>query len=172
MAHLQSHGFIGQEMVTWANKEAHRELFEEAEKLIAYCYRVLTDVKINNANLRHTVISCLFPRCIELFQATYVLAVYAMAPSANIMLRSLMETMFVLCATAKDDAALHAYILNDELERRRIANKMLTEKGNAFSDVPLAAIREIKSELDKEIEALKIEKYSTERFAEKAGLHD
>ena len=174
MAPYQSHGFIGQEIVAWteANKQAQRELFEEAKKLNADCYRVLAEVKIGNGSLRQTVISCLFPRCMELFQATYILAAHGMSPSANIMLRSLMETMFVLCATAKDDGALHAYVLNDELERRRIANKMLSEKGGTFVDVPLTAIREIKSELEKEIEALKIEKYSVERFAEKAGLHD
>jgi len=174
MAPYQSHGFIGQEIVAWieANKQAHRELFEEAKKLNADCYRVLGEVRIDNGSLRQTVISCLFPRCMELFQATYILAAHGMAPSANITLRSLMETMFVLCATAKDDDALHTYVLNDELERRRIANKMLSVKGDAFADVPLTAIREIKGELEKDIEALKIEKYSTERFAQKAGLHD
>jgi hypothetical protein len=169
----QSRGFIGQEIVTWieANKQAHRELFEEAEKLNADCYRILDDAKIDNGSLRQTVISCLFPRCMELFQATYILVSHGMSPSANIMLRSLMETMFVLCATANDDDALHAYILNDELERRRIANKMLSEKEDAFADVPLAAIREIKTELEKEIREQKIKKYSTEDFAKKAGLH-
>lgn len=170
----KSRGFIGQEIVPWieANKQAHRELFEEADKLNADCYRVLGDIKIDNSSLRQTAISCLFPRCMELFQSTYILAAHGMSPSANIMLRSLMETMFVLCATAKDDDALHTYVLNDELERRRIANKALSKKGDTFADVPLSAIREIKAELEKEIKAQKIEKYTTERFAEKAGLRD
>jgi len=174
MAPYHSHGFIGKEIVTWAeaNKQAHQALFEETEKLNAYCYSVLGNVKIDNGSLRQTVISCLFPRCMELFQATYILAFHGMSPSANIMLRSLMETMFILCSSAKDDDALHAYVLNDELERRRIANKILSAKGDAFVDVPLTAIREIKGKIENEIETLKIEKYSTERFAEKAGLHD
>jgi hypothetical protein len=170
----KSRSFIGQEMNTWieANKKGHQALFEEADRLNSDCYRILNDTKIDSNSLRQTVISCLFPRCMELFQAIYILAARGMSPSANIMLRSLMETTFVLCAVAKDDEALHAYVLNDELERRRVANKALSKKGDSFADVPLSAIREIKAELEKEIKAQKIEKYTTERFAEKAGLRD
>jgi len=170
----KSLGFIGQEMNTWieANKRGHQALFEEADRLNSDCYRILNDIRIDNDSLRQAVISCLFPRCMELFQAIYILAARGMSPSANIMLRSLMETTFVLCAVAKDDKALHAYVLNDELERRRMANKILSKTKTTFADMPLAAIREIKAELDREIAENKIEKYTTERFAEKAGLHD
>jgi hypothetical protein len=173
MAPYESHGFMGQEIVTWikANKQAHKELFEVAEKLNADCYRSLGDVTIDSGSLRQTLISCLFARCVELFQATYILIVRGMSPSASIMLRSLMETTFILCATAKNDEALDAYVIDGERERLRITNKILADKDNTFSKVPLAVLQGIKKELDEKIKKQKIRKFSTEDFAKKAGLH-
>jgi len=173
MAPYQSHGFIGQEIVTWikARKKAHKELFEAAEKLNADCYRSLGDVTIDSSSLRQTLISCLFARCIELFQATYILIAHGMSPSASIMLRSLMETTFILCATAKDDDALNAYVINGERERLRITNKVLTNGDKTFSKVPLAVLQDIKKELDEKMKKQKVRKFSTEDFARKAGLH-
>ncbi len=168
------HGFIGQEIVAWveANKKAHKELFEEAEKLNNDCYRILGDLKINKNDLRQTVIACLFPRCMELFQATYILVARGMCPSANIIFRSLMETTFALCATAKDDEALEAYILNDELWRLKLTNKMLRHKGDTFAEISHEALQEINTELAKKIKGQKIKKFSTEEFSKRAGLHD
>ena len=175
MAPYQSNGFIGKEITTWidAKRRVHNELFEEAEKLNADCYQILSSVKTNKDDLRQTLVACLFPRCMELFQATYILVERGMSPSANIMLRCLMETMFVLCAIAKNDDALNAYIYdNEELERLKNANKMLSHKATAFSEVQLVDIEKIKSEVEQKKIDQKIKKFSTEEFAKKAGLHN
>jgi hypothetical protein len=175
MATYQSNGFIGKEITTWidSKRRVHNELFEESEKLNADCYQILSSVKINKDDLRQTLVACLFPRCMELFQATYILVERGMSPSANIMLRCLMETMFVLCAIAKNDDALNAYIYdNEELERLKNANKMLSHKSTTFSEIQLADIEKIKSEVEQKKNDQKIKKFSTEEFAKKADLHD
>lgn len=175
MAPYQSNGFIGKETTTWIDnmKRVHNELFEKAESLNAYCYRILSSVKINKNDLRQTLVACLFPRCMELFQGTYILFERGMFPSANIMLRCLMETMFVLCAIAKNDDALNAYIYgNEELARLKNVNKMLSNKSTAFSEVQLADIEKIKSEVEQKKNDQKIKKFPTEEFAKKADLHD
>src|SRR5208283_3410718 len=166
MAPYESHGFIGKEIATWidAKRRVHNELFQEAEKLNADCYQALRSVRINKDNFRQTLVGCLFPRCMELFQATYILVVRGMSPSANIMLRSLIETMFVLCAVAKNDDALRAYIVdNEELERQRNANNIVSRRGTAFSDIPLADIEQIETELER-INDQKIKKFTTKDF--------
>jgi len=173
MAPYESHGFIGQEIHRWikATKQTHKALFELAERLNADCYGSLANVKINSGSLRQTLIACLFARCLELFQATYLLVARGMSPSANITLRALMEAMFVLCATAKDDDALEAYVIDGERERLRITKKLLADTNSALSSDRLDVIRGIRNELDEKFKKQKVKKFSTEEFAKKAGLH-
>jgi len=173
MAPYQAHGFIGQEIHTWieATKETHKELFDLSEKLNATCYKSLSIVMIDSGSLRQTLISCLFARCMELFQASYVLVARGMSPSANIMLRSLIEAMFVLCATVKDDDALDAYLIDAERERLRVAKKLVSDKDSTLSEVRLNVLRGIQKELDEKMKKQKVRKFSTEDFAKRTGLH-
>jgi len=173
MAPYQSHGFIGQQINDWikAIKRTHRELFELAENLNSDCYKSLGNVKIDNSSLRQTLISCLFARCLELFQASYILVAHGMSPSANIMLRVLIEAMFVLCATAKDDHALEAYMNDGERERLRITKKLLADKDSSLPKERLKALEENKKELNEIMKKEKVRKFSTEDYARKAGLH-
>lgn len=173
MAPYQSHGFIGREIHTWikTTKQTHKALFKLAEKINADCYKTLGSLTIDSDSLRQTLISCLFPRCLELFQATYVLVEHGMSPSSNIALRALLEAMFVLCATANDDDALEAYVIDGERERLKVTRKLLADKGTTLSEDRLNAIRGIQNELDEIMKKQKVRKFSTEDFAKKAGLH-
>jgi hypothetical protein len=94
-----------------------------------------------------------------------------MSPSSNIALRALLEAMFVLCATANDDDALEAYIVDGERERLKVTRKLLADKGTTLSDDRLNAIRGIQNELDEMMKKQEVRKFSTEDFAKKAGLH-
>jgi hypothetical protein len=174
MAPYQHNGFLGDDIKLWMddNRQHYGDIFDLAEKLNSDCYSALGKAKPHNEDKRELIVSCLFPRTMELFQGTYLLVSRGMVPSSNIMLRSLIETMFVLVAVAKDNAALDAYILNDEMERLRIVNKILEDKSETFSEVPIEEARRIKTELQKNIQGKQIKKYKTEDFAKKAELHD
>lgn len=172
MAPYQSHGFIGQEIQSWikATRQTHKALFELAEKINADCYSTIGKLSIDSGSLRQTLISCLFARCLELFQAAYILVAHGMSPSSNIALRALLEAMFVLCATAKDDDALKAYLVDGERERLRVTRKLLKDKSTTLSKERLDVIRGIQNELEEKMKGWKVKKFSTQDFAEKAGL--
>ena len=173
MAPYQSHGFIGQEIHTWikTTKQTHKALFELAGKINADCYKSLGSLTIDSGSLRQTLISCLFPRCLELFQAIYILVEHGMSPSSNIALRALLEAVFVLCATAKDDEALEAYVVDGERERLKVTRKLLADKGTTLSEDRLDVIRGIQNKLDEMMKKQRVRKFSTEDFAKKASLH-
>jgi hypothetical protein len=94
-----------------------------------------------------------------------------MSPSSNVALRAILEAMFVLCATAKDDDALEAYVIDGERERLRVTRKLLADKGTTLSEDSINVIRGIQNELDEMMKKQKVKKFSTEDFAKKAGLH-
>jgi hypothetical protein len=174
MAPYEQNGFLGDDIKAWMqdNRRQYDDLFALAEKLNADCYTMLGKARPHNKDKRELLVSCLFPRVMELFQGTYLLVTHGMIPASNIMLRALIETMFVLVAIVKDDDALDAYILNDEKERLITANKILNDTSSTFSEIPIEEVIRIKAEIEKKHEGKKLPKLTTEYFSKKAGLHD
>jgi hypothetical protein len=174
MAPYQQNGFLGKDIEIWMkeNRRLHEDLFALAENLNSDCYTMLERARPHNKDKRELLVSCLFPRTMELFQATFLLVRRGMIPSANIMLRSLIETMFVLIAIAKDDDALEAYILNDEKGRLITAKKILDNTSGAFSETQVEEVIRVKKEIEEKLAGKKLPKLTTEYYAKKAGLHD
>lgn len=174
MAPYHENGFLGNDIKVWIanNRREYDNLFKLAEKLNFDCYAMLERARPHNKDKRELLVSCLFPRVMELFQATYLLVSRGMIPASNVMLRSLIETMFVLVAIAKDSEALDAYILNDERERLITANKIINDTSSTFSEIPLEEVIRVKSEIEKNLDGKKLPKLTTEYFSKKAGLHD
>ncbi len=173
MAPYHQNGFIGSDIKEWMaeNRHEYAGLFELAEKINTDSYSALELARPHNKDKRELLVSCLFPRVMELFQATYLLLAQGMLPSSNVMLRSLIETMFVLVAIAKNDDALDSYILNDERERLITANKIINDTTSSFSDIPLEEVVRVKSEIEKRLDGKKLPKLTTEYFAKKADLY-
>lgn len=174
MAPYHQNGFIGRDIKEWMkdNRREYASLFELAEKFNSDCYSMLETARPHNKDKRELLVSCLFPRVMELFQATYLLAARGMIPSSNVMLRSLIETMFVLVAITNDNDALESYILNDERERLITAKKIINDTTSSFSDIPLEEVIRVKSEIEKKLDGKKLPKLTTEYFAKKADLYD
>lgn len=173
MAPYNSNGFIGNEINAWIDetKKNHHALFEIAEKINRECYSAINDVTIDPNNLRKTLVACLFARCMELFQGVYILVSHGMSPSSNIILRALIEAVFVLRAVIKNDEALEAYVLADEHERLKITRKLLTDKNTTLSTEELDILKKAECKLARQNKQLSAKKHITEDYAKKADLH-
>jgi len=174
MAPYHQNGFIGNDIKAWmeSNRREYVDLFLLAEKLNSDCYSTLERARPHNKDKRELLVSCLFPRVMELFQATYLLVTRGMIPASSVMLRSLIETMFVLVAITKNNEALDSYILNDERERLITAKKIINDTSSALSEIPLEEVIRVKSEIEKKLGGKKLPKLTTEYFAKKAELYD
>ena len=174
MAPYNKNGFIGNDIKIWieGNRRDYEDLFQFSEKLNSDCYAMLKRARPHNKDKRELLVACLFPRVMELFQATYLLVTRGMIPASNIMLRSLIETMFVLVAITKNSEALDSYILNDERERLVTANKIINDTDSTFPDIQLEEVIRVKDEIEKKLGGKKLPKLTTEYFAKKAELYD
>ncbi len=173
MTPYHSNGFIGKEINAWINetRKNHHDLFEIAEKINRECYSAIDDVTIDTNNFKKTLVACLFARCMELFQGVYILVSHGMSPSSNIILRALIEAVFVLCAVIKNDEALEAYVLAGEHERLKITRKLLADKNTPLSAEELDTLKKVECELALQNKQLSAKKHSTEEYAKKADLH-
>ncbi|MDR3579667.1 MAG: DUF5677 domain-containing protein [Oryzomonas sp.] len=174
MAPYSKNGFLGEDVKVWIddNRQHYLELFMLAEQFNSICYESLREVSLSNKDNKKHIISCLFLRIMEHFQGTYVLVTRGMVSSANVMLRALIEAMFVLVSISKDDDALKAYVLNDELERLKLANKIIEDKDEVYSEADKKSAKQIKSEIQDTLKEIKYLRYRTEDFARIAGLHN
>jgi hypothetical protein len=173
MAPYHSNGFIGNEINAWINetKNKHSAIFKTAENLNQECYIAIDNVTIDSNDLRKTLVACLFARCMELYQGVYILVSHGMSPSSNIILRALMEAVFVLCAVIKNDEALEAYVLDGENERLKITRKLLADKNSPLSAEEIDILKKVECNLALQTKQLAAKRLSTEEFAKKANLH-
>jgi len=81
----------------------------------AQLQRVSTSMQKNN--LRSGVVYCLFYRLLSTYQSAFLLIEHGSDIDAKALLRNLVETVFALVATVKDDAFLQPFIAVDEKKR-------------------------------------------------------
>jgi hypothetical protein len=72
MSPYQHNGFIGNDIKLWIdnNRQHHGDIFGIAEKFNSDCYAALGKATPHNKDKRELIVSCLFPRTMELFQGT------------------------------------------------------------------------------------------------------
>lgn len=124
---LDGNGFLGEPVEKWSCefRKKHRHLLNRCEQLNRDVHSLLFSIKVHTEDVREIIVTCLFMRTVEFYQAAILLFEKGMQTSAKGNVRSLLESVFILRAVAKCDKMLKAYIDNNEIQRLRTVNKML-----------------------------------------------
>ena len=142
MTTLETDGFLSDEAATAiADYRARfKDLFSVAETTNQFALKILRSPKIENAE-EWQVISCLLTiRIVEAFEGTILLIERGMVAPATLMLRPILEALFVLGALQSDNSLVRAYHdaqaradrkkLYAAMQWRNDALKQLSKKAN------------------------------------------
>lgn len=129
-------------------------------------------VKANSAILHEVIGVTLFIRCVSSYQALLLLTSKGMLPQSQLMLRGLVEALFILVAISKDNEFAKTYVGHEEHQRKGVLNKLKRYKESVNEDDPdIIKATEIVESIKANIEDNKIRKLSTEEISKVAGLH-
>jgi len=145
------------------------EYFSLCEKLNRYCVQLMPNLKFQNVNRQAALTVALFIRQVALYEGVIILSRKGMIREAKVLLRTLIENMFILVAVTKsgDNAELY-YNLNyftkqDALKKQeKFDTETFYQKG----------ADKVMQELDKKIKLLKLKPVGIFKWATKAGLTD
>lgn len=171
---LHERGYLGKEIENWIKKhrKENKGWFGLAEAINGFAHKTMYDFNITGNDPRHLVVSTAYIRSLSHFQGTILMAERGMIYEAGILTRGLLETLFVLCAAAKDSNFALQYIDSAELTKLDNVGKMLLG-GAEIIRIVRETITE--DEIEAKRQALKekgIRKFKISEIAEKAELTD
>ena len=168
---FEENGFIGASIQPWIKKihEVHAALFNVADETNRLCQVSLRDINAHNRDPQEIVIACLYRRILSNYQSIYIHCERGMLPEARAILRCMYEAIFILGAVIKESTLALTYIKEHEKRRHEFIQKLkkLQDKPDNYDHEKLL---ELETTLQEEIK--QIDKFKTEDWAKKAGLHD
>jgi len=175
MTKFEEHGFLSKEINLIANNLSKEfpEWFEVLYQINGYCQNLQYELNINNQNPQQIVCAALYSRCLSMYQAALSMAVKGMDVQTRILLRCMLESLFILVASSTSEDIAKEFVAADQLERRKIFNKARSWSAESLKKLAINhATDEMKEKIERDIEETGAKKIYAEQMAIKAGLHD
>lgn len=173
MTSIDENGFLSQEIYDWIKKyrSKYKDIFSLAEEINRFGHRIMFQINPHNNNEQELLIALLYNRALSTFQGIIILSERGLIHEGKVLLRSLVEIMYVLIASSKYEDIAKKYLLDDIHESSKMINKL---KNSSLKKIPKFYIPLL--EREEEIENVKKEKNVTkltiEQLSIKADLHD
>ena len=171
MSIFSTDGFLSDAISEWESG-FERQYSSKLELSIAVnhlAHRIVFDLDIGSEDLRDLLLSTLLARQLSTFQGFVLLSRKGMIFQAEMLVRALAESMFLVGAICKEAGFARQWILGDEVGRKK-ALARLNEDRRRRGEPPDEAAVALIAELEKRIRDEGITKPSTEQIAKLAGL--
>ena len=152
---MEISGFLSKDIGKYKkeHKRKNERIFQLCETLNKYAHAIMWKIKVTNEYLPEILSACAYVRVMSNFQSIIILAEYGLINEAKIILRSLVEGMFLMIAITKDKEYSQKIVEQDILEREK------TYK--AIRRNIIAGIHKLEKptldEIEEKIETLKLE---------------
>jgi hypothetical protein len=171
---LKNTGFLSPEAEN-IKKDIRKEfsnIFALVDEVNEFCYSVIALIKINSESLQDFLIATLLAKIMHGFQATIILAQYGLETDCKIVLRSLLDTIFVFGSICKDEKFVYEYLMSEKSNQLKLINAALNNQDDLCIDLEIIdKLKKRKDRLKNEVDSIKIKKFTSEFLAKKAGLN-
>lgn len=154
-------------------KEVHSELWSIATDINSFIERFYRGISVSNNDVDKLIAVTLYLRCHADYQAIILMASRGMLAQSYVIVRTLVETVFIISAIEKDSGFANKFVGHEEHQRKGVLGKLRRYKESVdanHSDLPKIE-KLIKSIVDK-ISTNTIGKLSTEEISKIGGLHN
>ncbi len=165
MSPLSEKGFLGTEINNWIPRirEAHPEFFQLVNDLNTYCQKSMFQFDVHNRDKQELLVSTLFIRILENYQAAILLAERRSLPPSRSLARIIIDALFVLCAISKNEKYADEFIHEDQISRRKFLNKYRELHRDLPTEIDKEEIDSPEKEIQEEIQNDGIKRKSFEQ---------
>jgi len=169
---FEKEGFLCQEAEQYKSKiiNDNKELFNLCFELNTLAHASKYDLQIHNQEAQEMMLGCLMIRLLNNFQGIVILSNYGLVVEAKILLRSMLETLFILKICCEDKDFIDKYIKSDQVYRYKLLNIPRNNPDHIFDALREYATEDIKKQVKDNIKVNNIEGFEIYELAEKAGL--
>ncbi|MGA9754047.1 MAG: DUF5677 domain-containing protein [Desulfobaccales bacterium] len=174
MSPLHERGYLSTDIVSWIEKHRaeNQEWFDLAEDVNLFAHKTMYDFSIPKSSAKHLLVSTAYIRCLSQYQGAILLVERGMIYEAATLTRGLMETLFVLCAAAKNSEFALQYIDSNELKKLDLVSKMLLASESIREIIEGTITEDEIKKKRQELKAKGIRDFTIAEVAEKADLID
>ena len=171
MAGFTTDGFLSTEIADFERAIAARystklQLARDTNRL---AHEIMYSIKPRNHHSTDLMLASLLTRQASAFQGFLILLNKGLETQAQILLRNLVEMMFITGAIRKDETFIERYVLSEECSRLKSLEAIVRDKRSRREDIDSETTRLIE-ELRETIKREEPETFTTARIAEIAGL--
>lgn len=116
---INKNGFLGKEIKEWIDKHRsdNEEWFNVCLDLNKYCHYILDKISSESKNEQKFIVASLYVRILSFYQSSIILSERGLFNESMIILRSILEAMFILCAVVKNEEVIKEY--KEESSRKK-----------------------------------------------------
>lgn len=174
MSPLIKNGFLGKEITPYIDdiRAKSSDFFQLSDETNKLSHQVLFKIDAHSKHEQELLVATLYMRIMASFQGVIILAERGMIPQSQVIMRSLLEAMFTLCALSEKRDLCTVYIQAEQKKRLKLLNKLGMLKSGLPSDKEESELIKLGIELKKDIEEKGIKPLNVEQWSVEAGLHD
>jgi hypothetical protein len=169
---FEKEGFLSQEAEEYKSKviNDNQGLFHLCFELNTLAHGFKYDLQVHNQDAQEMILGCLLIRLLNNFQGIVILTNYGLVIEAKILLRSMLETLFILKICCEDKDFINKYIKSDQVYRYKLLNIPENNPDRIFDALREYATKDIKKQVKENIKVDNIKEFEIYELAEKAGL--
>jgi hypothetical protein len=176
MTDFNEKGFLGSQIdeFTTSAKTRYSQFFDLAYKAneLAHVLQFELNGKVHNRDPQEFISATLYLRILNGYQATVMLAMKGLIFEAKVVLRSLLESLFILKCVSKEEEFGYEYLKSCYVQSLKWMNIAHQSKDAHFESVRKYATPEVMAALKKRIEEDKCKELPTiEIISQRADLH-
>ena len=172
---IEKNGFLSSDIEAWKIKHRsdNKQLFQLCEILNEFSHDTMLSLNVSNDDLTEILSACSFVRAMSNFQSIVILCELGLINEAKIILRCLVEAMFLMVAIAKDHDFSLKIVNQDLLEQQRTSKVLKKNILNGVHKLDKPTLEEVDkriSELKKQIKDNGVKLIYKSDIARAAGL--
>lgn len=171
---LDVNGFLDDDIQTWIEKHRteNQALFDTCHEINRIGQTHLFRLNIHSGDIQDVLLALLLVRALSSFQGSLLLIERGMLYEAKVLLRTHIELLFRIKAVADEPEIATAYVLEDEIHRRRFINKFKKLQDSISDEDGGMGLDALLEGIDQSIKDNEIKPLQAQWFAHKAELND
>lgn len=171
MTLFETDGFLSDQVLEAEGEivARYQVAFDIATKANKLAHTVLFTADVHNEDGHELLYITLLTKQARAFQGFILLVRRGLLAPAQVLLRNMAETMFIVGALGKDSTFGTRYIASEEIARKRLLNALVKNAQQRGQDADQQT-KDLISAIEKRIKDEKITAFKTEQIAQIAGL--
>ena len=171
MTLFETDGFLSDQVLETEGEivARYQAAFDIATQANQLTHKILFGAEVHNEDGLELLYITLLTKQTRSFQGFLLLLKRGLLSSAQIILRNLVESMFIIGALGKDQTFAEKYVLSEQISRKKSLAALVKDAQQRGQDVPQET-KDLIDQLDKQIKDEKIVAFRTEQIAHIAEL--